>query len=173
MSREKKWDANAERDLCVALVLGAQDSDRMRYNWPNVHGIMEKLGYKFSKDAISYVFFSFLNISKLKIPIYHRQHFTKVMVRDFKARHGDIPMTPSSSKKRKLNTDDKEERETVDGTTTPVRAKSGRNKAKVKVEDQNEAEADVKSENEDWWKDGEIQDRSIFARDRNDEWYMS
>lgn len=50
---EKKWDANAERDLCVAVIMGAQDGDRMRYNWPKVHSAMEALGYSFTKDAIS------------------------------------------------------------------------------------------------------------------------
>lgn len=52
---EKKWDANAERDLCVAIIMGAQDGERMRYNWPKVHSSMEALGYGFTKDAISYV----------------------------------------------------------------------------------------------------------------------
>lgn len=52
---EKKWDANAERDLCVAIIMGSADGDRLRYNWPKVHSSMEALGYSFTKDAISYV----------------------------------------------------------------------------------------------------------------------
>ncbi|KIL91669.1 hypothetical protein FAVG1_05286 [Fusarium avenaceum] len=50
---EKKWDANAERDLCVAIIMGSADGDRLRYNWPKVHSSMESLGYSFTKDAIS------------------------------------------------------------------------------------------------------------------------
>jgi hypothetical protein len=50
---EKKWDANAERDLCVAVIMGAQDGERMRFNWPKVHASMAALGYSFTKDAIS------------------------------------------------------------------------------------------------------------------------
>ncbi|EWZ01899.1 hypothetical protein FOYG_01359 [Fusarium oxysporum NRRL 32931] len=71
---EKKWDANAERDLCVAVIMGAQDGERMRFNWPKVHASMATLGYSFTKDAIS-------------------QHFSKSIMRDFKGRHGD----PSTS----------------------------------------------------------------------------
>ncbi|KAJ4316439.1 hypothetical protein N0V84_007877 [Fusarium piperis] len=89
---EKKWDANAERDLCVAVIMGAQDGERMRYNWPKVHSAMEALGYSFTKDAIS-------------------QHFSKSIMRDFKARHGDatnggastptsVPKKASSTRKR-------------------------------------------------------------------------
>ncbi|KAF7559718.1 hypothetical protein G7046_g4428 [Stylonectria norvegica] len=66
---EKKWDIVAERDLCVAIILGNQDGDRARHNWPNVHNVMDKLGYHFTKDAIS-------------------QHYTKVIMKDFKGRHG-------------------------------------------------------------------------------------
>ncbi|KAG8354727.1 hypothetical protein FVEN_g7336 [Fusarium venenatum] len=84
---EKKWDANAERDLCVAIIMGAQDGERMRYNWPKVHSSMESLGYSFTKDAIS-------------------QHFSKSIMRDFKGRHGDTstsnspaPATAPTSKK--------------------------------------------------------------------------
>ncbi|KAJ4262666.1 hypothetical protein NW757_000918 [Fusarium falciforme] len=82
---EKKWDANAERDLCVAVIMGAQDGDRMRYNWPKVHSAMEALGYSFTKDAIS-------------------QHFSKSIMRDFKARHGETTngsaSTPNSVPKK-------------------------------------------------------------------------
>ncbi|KAF4415484.1 hypothetical protein FACUT_13368 [Fusarium acutatum] len=67
---EKKWDANAERDLCVAVIMGAQDGERMRFNWPKVHASMAALGYSFTKDAIS-------------------QHFSKSIMRDFKGRHGE------------------------------------------------------------------------------------
>ncbi|KAM0427327.1 hypothetical protein ACHAPT_007762 [Fusarium lateritium] len=82
---EKKWDANAERDLCVAVIMGAQEGDRMRYNWPKVHSAMEALGYSFTKDAIS-------------------QHFSKSIMRDFKSRHGEASNgntpTPSSAPKK-------------------------------------------------------------------------
>ncbi|KAH7321166.1 hypothetical protein B0I35DRAFT_510917 [Stachybotrys elegans] len=79
---EKKWDAAAERDLCVALITCGQEGERVRYNWPKVHEFMQEHGYGFSKDAMS-------------------QHFTKVILKDFKARHGSTasgPSTPSASK---------------------------------------------------------------------------
>ncbi|KAF5018880.1 hypothetical protein F66182_9128 [Fusarium sp. NRRL 66182] len=91
---DKKWDANAERDLCVAVIMGAMDGDRMRYNWSKVHSSMEALGYAFTKEAIS-------------------QHFTKTIMRDFKARHGDssasgspapLPKTPKKPTPRKRTT---------------------------------------------------------------------
>ncbi|KAJ3516385.1 hypothetical protein NM208_g14851 [Fusarium decemcellulare] len=50
--------------------MGAQEGERMRYNWPKVHSAMDALGYSFTKDAIS-------------------QHFSKSIMRDFKNRHGD------------------------------------------------------------------------------------
>lgn len=52
---DKKWDVAAERDLCVAVILGNQETDRARYNWPKVHAFMDGLGYGFTRDAISYV----------------------------------------------------------------------------------------------------------------------
>ncbi|KAL7766205.1 hypothetical protein ACKLNR_004121 [Fusarium oxysporum f. sp. zingiberi] len=79
---EKKWDANAERDLCVAVIMGAQDGERMRFNWPKVHASMATLGYSFTKDAIS-------------------QHFSKSIMRDFKGRHGDpSTSTPTATPKK-------------------------------------------------------------------------
>ncbi|KAF5585270.1 hypothetical protein FPANT_7545 [Fusarium pseudoanthophilum] len=79
---EKKWDANAERDLCVAVIMGAQDGERMRFNWPKVHASMAALGYSFTKDAIS-------------------QHFSKSIMRDFKGRHGDpANSTPTATPKK-------------------------------------------------------------------------
>ena len=66
---EKKWDANAERDLCVAIIMGAQDGERMRYNWPKVHSSMEALGYGFTKDAISYVSHSTLPPKPLSLTL--------------------------------------------------------------------------------------------------------
>ncbi|KAG4256247.1 hypothetical protein FPRO04_03190 [Fusarium proliferatum] len=79
---EKKWDANAERDLCVAVIMGAQDGERMRFNWPKVHASMAALGYSFTKDAIS-------------------QHFSKSIMRDFRGRHGDpANSTPTATPKK-------------------------------------------------------------------------
>ncbi|KAH7157066.1 hypothetical protein EDB81DRAFT_945425 [Dactylonectria macrodidyma] len=66
---EKRWHANAERDLCLAIILGNQETERPRHNWPRVHAILNDLGYSFTQDAIS-------------------QHFTKTVMRDFKIRHG-------------------------------------------------------------------------------------
>ena len=50
---DKKWDASAERDLCVSIIMGNQENDRIRHNWPKVHDEMEKLGYEFTKEAVS------------------------------------------------------------------------------------------------------------------------
>ncbi|KAM0191988.1 hypothetical protein ACHAPA_003071 [Fusarium lateritium] len=82
---EKKWDANAERDLCVAIIMGSADGDRLRYNWPKVHSSMEALGYSFTKDAIS-------------------QHFSKSIMRDFKGRHGDVSSSNSPAPAPKKTT---------------------------------------------------------------------
>ncbi|KAF4987319.1 hypothetical protein FGRMN_10444 [Fusarium graminum] len=82
---EKKWDSNAERDLCVAIITGAADGERMRYNWPKVHNSMEALGYSFTKDAIS-------------------QHFSKSIMRDFKTRHGAVPSSDSPTPTPKKTT---------------------------------------------------------------------
>jgi hypothetical protein len=49
----KKWDVAAERDLCMAMIVGNQNSERIKYNWPAVHAFMTTLGYNFTKDAIS------------------------------------------------------------------------------------------------------------------------
>ncbi|POR34160.1 Uncharacterized protein TPAR_05654 [Tolypocladium paradoxum] len=67
---DKKWDMAAERDLSVAIIL-ANNEGKPSYNWPKVYSIMESIGYGFTKDAIS-------------------QHFTKVVMKDFKARNGDV-----------------------------------------------------------------------------------
>ncbi|RGP64146.1 hypothetical protein FSPOR_8164 [Fusarium sporotrichioides] len=114
---EKKWDANAERDLCVAIIMGAQDGERMRYNWPKVHSSMESLGYSFTKEAIS-------------------QHFSKSIMRDFKGRHEDAsagnspaPATTPTSKK------------TPRKRATPAKGR----KKKVEVEDDDEDEVAVES----------------------------
>ncbi|KAF7542870.1 hypothetical protein G7Z17_g11207 [Cylindrodendrum hubeiense] len=80
---EKRWHANAERDLCLAIILGNQETDRARHNWPKVHSIMNDLDYTFTQDAIS-------------------QHFTKTVMRDFKVRHGKsgTKSTPTSTSKK-------------------------------------------------------------------------
>ncbi|KAF5965957.1 hypothetical protein FCOIX_12697 [Fusarium coicis] len=91
---EKKWDANAERDLCVAVIMGAQDGERMRFNWPKVHASMAALGYSFTKDAISH-------IHRGQILTSDSQHFSKSIMRDFKGRHGDpANSTPTATPKK-------------------------------------------------------------------------
>lgn len=52
--QNKKWDDKAERDLCLAIILGKHDSQR--YDWPAIHKIMTDIGHGFTKDAISYAF---------------------------------------------------------------------------------------------------------------------
>ncbi|KAL6871148.1 hypothetical protein J3F83DRAFT_772870 [Trichoderma novae-zelandiae] len=61
--QEKKWTDAAERDLCVAIIYGNQG----RHDWPRITGIMDGLGYTFTKDAMS-------------------QHFTKTILKEFKGR---------------------------------------------------------------------------------------
>lgn len=50
MAGDKKWDAAAERDLCVAIIMASHDG-RTDYNWPRVHAFLAALGYQFTKDA--------------------------------------------------------------------------------------------------------------------------
>ncbi|KAF4961463.1 hypothetical protein FSARC_10172 [Fusarium sarcochroum] len=136
---EKKWDSNAERDLCVAIIMGAQEGDRMRYNWPKVHSSMQALGYPFTKDAIS-------------------QHFSKSIMRDFKGRHGEPSDSASpaptpkktatrkratSAKGRKKKVASEEEDDDVDETTVESPAPK---KMKRKKEEDNE---DVKTDQDD------------------------
>ncbi|EKJ78824.1 hypothetical protein NXS19_010105 [Fusarium pseudograminearum] len=125
---EKKWDANAERDLCVAIIMGAQDGERMRYNWPKVHSSMESLGYSFTKDAIS-------------------QHFSKSIMRDFKGRHGEVSAgnspapastptpkktprkraTPAKGRKKKVESEDEDE----DAVDSPLAKKMKHKKEEI------------------------------------------
>ncbi|KJZ80385.1 hypothetical protein HIM_00235 [Hirsutella minnesotensis 3608] len=81
----KKWDATAERDLSMAIIVAGQNGPEGRgsYNWPQTHEIMKSIGYAFTKDAMS-------------------QHFTKVMLKDFKTRHPDslAAATPASTPKK-------------------------------------------------------------------------
>lgn len=55
MPPSKKWDASAERDLCIAMIMSSQDMDRAKHNWPAIHAFMDAIGYKFTKDALSFV----------------------------------------------------------------------------------------------------------------------
>ncbi|KAL7963596.1 hypothetical protein V8C34DRAFT_300102 [Trichoderma compactum] len=77
---EKKWDDSAERDLCLAIIMGNQDGTKPRYNWPRVEEIMTSLGHTFTKDAMT-------------------QHFSKTILKEFRARHpeGDTTATPPAS----------------------------------------------------------------------------
>lgn len=52
----KKWEAAAELDLCMAVILTGGSTTS--YKWPEIHTIMCQLGHTFTKDAISYVFYS-------------------------------------------------------------------------------------------------------------------
>lgn len=67
MPVSKKWDTAAELDLCMAVIITGGSSTS--YKWPEIHAIMHQLGHTFTKDAIS-------------------QHFTKAILRGFRARHG-------------------------------------------------------------------------------------
>ncbi|KAG6018528.1 hypothetical protein E4U41_003804 [Claviceps citrina] len=94
MPSSKKWEVAAELDLCMAVILTGGSTTS--YKWPEIHAIMCQLGYDFTKDAIS-------------------QHFTKSILRGFKARHGfgagrlsDAMSSPNSpTGKRKALKDDR------------------------------------------------------------------
>lgn len=47
---ERKWDANAQRDLCLAVILTSHNG--RSHNWAQIHSLMDKMGYSFTKDAI-------------------------------------------------------------------------------------------------------------------------
>lgn len=51
----KKWDNNAERDLCLCIIMGNSEGDKPRTDWSTTHTMMTALGYDFSKDAMWYV----------------------------------------------------------------------------------------------------------------------
>lgn len=52
----KKWDGNAERDLCLAIAMGgAAEGDKLKVDWAVTHGVMTSLGYEFTKDAMRFV----------------------------------------------------------------------------------------------------------------------
>ncbi|KAM3504560.1 hypothetical protein MY10362_003478 [Beauveria mimosiformis] len=85
----KKWDGNAERDLCLAMMLGGTESDKFRPDWNSTHKMMNDLGYNFTKDAIN-------------------QRWSKTILKEFKSRHPDADlaspapptkMTPTKRKK--------------------------------------------------------------------------
>ncbi|ODA81640.1 hypothetical protein RJ55_00141 [Drechmeria coniospora] len=111
---DRKWDAAADRDLCVALIVSSHEG-RVVHNWSKVHAILQQLGHSFTKEAISRLT---ARCHRLHL---RSQHFSKVVMKDFKARHGDAaalslalaatvsdagPSTPEpaskSSRKRKL-----------------------------------------------------------------------
>ncbi|KAG5946054.1 hypothetical protein E4U53_006643 [Claviceps sorghi] len=85
MPSSKKWEIAAEMDLCMAIILTGGSAST--YKWPEIHTIMCQLGHTFTKDAIS-------------------QHFTKCILRGFKARHGlgagRLPETMSPGKRKAL-----------------------------------------------------------------------
>ncbi len=52
----KKWSGDAERDLCLAMLIGnGGEGDKVRTDWTTTHNVMTALGYDFTKDAMSYV----------------------------------------------------------------------------------------------------------------------
>ncbi|KHO02035.1 uncharacterized protein MAM_01036 [Metarhizium album ARSEF 1941] len=84
MPATKKWETTDELDLCMAIILTGGSTNS--YKWPEIHEIMTSIGHGFTKDAIS-------------------QHFTKVILRQFKGRHGFPPgklesVSPAKTKKR-------------------------------------------------------------------------
>lgn len=49
----KKWDGNAERDLCLAMIFSLTDGEKTATpNWNVTHTVMKDLGHEFSKDAM-------------------------------------------------------------------------------------------------------------------------
>ncbi|KAM4059915.1 hypothetical protein HRG_002466 [Hirsutella rhossiliensis] len=110
---EKKWDATAERDLCIAVIMASQEG-RVTYNWPKTHAIMDSIGHAFTKDAMS-------------------QHFTKRILKDFKTRHGDIIGSAPSTPKKASATPAKRK--------APA-AKAAKKLAEAKPDDDDDADGD-------------------------------
>ncbi|OAA70448.1 hypothetical protein ISF_02422 [Cordyceps fumosorosea ARSEF 2679] len=73
----KKWDGNAERDLCLAVLMATGESAK---DWNNIHRVMTALGYDFTKDAMN-------------------QRWSKTIWKEFKSRHPDELFGSLSPKK--------------------------------------------------------------------------
>ncbi|RFU80945.1 hypothetical protein TARUN_1230 [Trichoderma arundinaceum] len=114
--QDKKWDDSAERDLCVAIILGNQELAKGRHNWPRISEIMTSLGYSFTKDAMSYVDYppqsplspaNLHRTPKANKPILQQknsQHFSKTILKEFRARHSadaTLESSPLSARKTK------------------------------------------------------------------------
>ncbi|KAG6004134.1 hypothetical protein E4U54_000581 [Claviceps lovelessii] len=129
MPPSKKWEPAAEMDLCMAIILTGGST--ASYKWPEIHTIMCQLGHGFTKDAIS-------------------QHFTKTILRAFKARHGlgagKLPSTMSpaataaGSKKKPLR---EEDGPAAAGSPAKKQRRSQKQKTGVKAEAEAEAEAEA------------------------------
>ncbi|PHH70003.1 hypothetical protein CDD80_6319 [Ophiocordyceps camponoti-rufipedis] len=128
---EKKWDAAAERDLCIALFYAANEGGRVTTNWPVVSTIMERLGYTFTKEALS-------------------QHWSKTILKDFKVRVGDLPETPKATpRKRKAKTVAEDGQDAVDtpkksakkGPSTPREKKSAVKAEETSSQSENASDA--------------------------------
>ncbi|OAQ99878.1 hypothetical protein LLEC1_03658, partial [Akanthomyces lecanii] len=81
-SAVKKWTPDAERDLCLAMLMS---NGGVSPDWNATHGMMTAMGYEFTKDAMN-------------------QRWSKTLMKDFKARHKDIDFaspkkTPAKRKK--------------------------------------------------------------------------
>ncbi|RDA90185.1 hypothetical protein CP533_1025 [Ophiocordyceps camponoti-saundersi (nom. inval.)] len=108
---EKKWDATAERDLCISLIMSTTNDGKASYNWPQVTLSMEALGHAFTKDAMS-------------------QHFSKVICKDFKTRRGDLPDTPAKTpRKRKAAASKLDGDDDLGGGETPKKTPAAKRKA--------------------------------------------
>ncbi|KAM3529258.1 hypothetical protein MY4038_005507 [Beauveria bassiana] len=80
----KRWDGNAERDLCLAIIMGGStDGDKFRPDWNTTHSAMTALGYDFTKDAMS-------------------QRWSKTIMKEFKSRHSDADLASPASSPTKM-----------------------------------------------------------------------
>ncbi|KAL6910392.1 hypothetical protein GGI43DRAFT_378368 [Trichoderma evansii] len=75
--QDKKWDDAAERDLCMAMIF-CNNEAKVRHNWPRIEEVMKNMGYSFTKDAMS-------------------QHYSKTIMKDFRARHPSLTTTSAES----------------------------------------------------------------------------
>ncbi|TQW09198.1 hypothetical protein IF2G_03629 [Cordyceps javanica] len=147
----KKWDGNAERDLCVAMLMGnSPDGEKIRASWAAVHGIMNSLGYDFTKRihdamdsgpgganllAVRAITHEHGN-TKIPLGIAHTLYEViriKTILKDFKARQGTggavLPAspkkTPTKRKKAATEAAAAEVEAEADPVSTPVKETAG------------------------------------------------
>lgn len=55
-SAVKKWSPDAERDLCLSMLMSSGgEIGKVAPDWNSTHSFMVAMGYEFTKDAMKYV----------------------------------------------------------------------------------------------------------------------